>query len=141
MYIGKFKTPFHNIFLINNFNIPIELCNLIKEYAYYDNKCINFLKELTKHKKEISLIKSAWSRNNVPNWLSHPVEVITDDAEHWIFGFCNVLNFADDSLYYYGHDFEKLQLQAENCSKCGEYKILAYSTNINATTNLKICNC
>jgi hypothetical protein len=143
MYIGEFKTPFHNIFLINNLKIPLELCNLIKEYAYYDNKCINFLKELTKHKKEISLIKSAWSRNNIPNWLLNPMQILNEETEHWIFGFCNDRDFfnEDHALDYNIHDYERLQLQAENCSKCGEFKILSYSKWLNLSPKLKLCDC
>ena len=144
MYIGNFKTPLYNLFLINNLKIPLELCNLIKEYTYYDNKSINFLKELTKQKKEIRLIKSAWSRNNIPNWLLNPMEILTEYTDHWIFGFCSDRDFfyEDHSLDSRIHEYEKLQLQGESCSKCGEFKFLAYSARrINFEPKLKLCSC
>ena len=143
MNIGNFKIPFYNIFLINKFKIPLDVCHIIKEYAYYDNKSVDFLKELTKQKKELLFIKGAWSRNNVPAWLINPMAIITEHTEHWIFGFCNDLNFffEDHTLDYNIHDYEKLQLQGENCKKCGEYKLLAYSSRLKLPSKLKICEC
>ena len=142
MYIGNFKTPFYSIFLINNLKIPLELCNLIKEYTYYDNKSIHFLKELTKQKKEITLIKSAWSRNNIPDWIVNP---ITPNDENWIFGFCNDIDLffleEEHTSNYSIHENENLQLQGENCNKCGEFKVLAYSRWFNLQPKLKLCDC
>ena len=143
MYIGNFRIPFYNIFLINSFNIPIELCNLIKEYAYYNNKCKDFLNKLTQQKKEIRLIKSAWSRNNIPNWLLNPMEILNEETEHWIFGFCSDRDFfyEDHALDYNIHDYERLQLQGESCSKCGEFKVLSYNKWLNLSPKLKLCDC
>jgi hypothetical protein len=121
--IGKFIKPTYSLLTINKLHIPLELCNIIKKYLYYDIDSLNFIKELTKQKKEIPIIKSALSRNNMPQWTHNHIERRDENSEHWIFGFTRSRN----------NKFESLQLQGENCSICGEF--------IKRRGDLKICHC
>jgi len=120
---GSFIKPTNSLLAINKLYIPLELCDIIKKYLYYNIDSLNFIKKLTKQKKELKLIKSALSRNNMPLWTNNPIERTEENSEHWIFGFMRSRN----------NKFESLQLQGENCSICGEF--------IKRRCGLKICSC
>jgi len=127
--LGSFIKPTCSLLTINKLPIPLEVCHIIKNYLYYDIDSFNFIKELTKQKKELPIIKSAWSRNNMPSWTHDAQEQFDENYEHWIFGFTRSHN-----------KFESLQLQAENCSICGEY-IYTSTNHPHTKSNLKICSC
>jgi len=120
---GSFIKPTNSLLAINKLYIPLELCDIIKKYLYYDIDSLKFIKKLTKQKKELKLIKSALSRNNMPLWTHNPIERTEENSEHWIFGFMRSRN----------NKFESLQLQGENCSICGEF--------IKRSVGLKNCSC
>ena len=133
--LGNFIKPTCSLLTINKLYIPLELCHIIKKYLYYDIDSLKFIKELTKQKKELPIIKSALSRNNMPLWLRYEGVTVQFDenyehCEHWIFGFTRSYN---------NNKFESLQLQGENCSICGEYRYSSHQPH--TKSNLKICSC
>ena len=127
--LGSFIKPTKSLLAINKLYIPLEVCHIIKNYLYYDINSLKFIKELTKQKKELPIIKSAWSRNNMPLWTH--IETLNENSEHWIFGFTRS----------YNNNFESLQLQAENCYFCGEFKLITIWKRKGSFSNMKLCHC
>jgi len=127
---GSFIKPTNSLLAINKLYIPLEVCDIIKNYLYYDINSLKFIKELTKQKKELKLIKSAWSRNNMPLWTH--IEKTEENSEHWIFGFTRSYN---------NNTFESLQLQGENCYFCGEFKLITIWKRKGSFSNMKLCHC
>ena len=150
MFTGFFKKPKEKLLVLNkiyNSKIPLEVVGIIKNYAFYNSEKLPFLKILTTKKKEIPLIKLAWSRNKRPLWEreqrfpGEPTRNVTETSSRWMFGF-TYDNIPSVSLNDpHGLDSYKLQMQGENCIKCGEYTYLCYSYKPHLHSKLSICFC
>ena len=132
--IGNFVYPIYKQLNINQLHLPIEICDLIQSYLFYNKESITFIKKISSNKQELSLIKKAWTRTNI---FPVPTSVLrsdrlTEEGSNWIWGFTN-----------YNDPFQKdsLQLQGENCPSCGEYKYISYRTKPHLHSKLSICFC
>ena len=150
MFPSLFKKPTQKLLILNKTNnskIPIDVLSIIKDYAFYNSESLPFLKQLATKKKELQLIKLAWSRNKIPPWQrqerfpGEPTRCITETSSRWVFGF-TYDSIPSASLYHkYSLDTYNLQLQGENCLNCGEYTYLSYSYKPNLHSKLGICFC
>jgi hypothetical protein len=150
MFPDLFKKPQQKLLLLNkmyNSKIPIENLNIIKDFAFYNSEKMPFIKNISAKKREPHLIKLAWSRNNLPPWQreerfpGEPTKIITETSSRWLFGFTydNIPSF--NLITPVGLDIFKLQMQGENCVKCGEYTYLCYSYKPHLHSKLSICFC
>ena len=48
---GSFIKPTNSLLAINKLYIPLELCDIIKKYLYYDIDSLKFIKKITKQKR------------------------------------------------------------------------------------------
>ena len=114
------------LFYINNIKLPKEIIEIIKQFSLI-NRIDAMLICYMQHKKKIinSLIDVAISRNN-----SYGLWNNIEKNSHWIFGFIHPHS-----------EINSLQLQGENCPKCGEYKLCTYNRYTDAKCTLPICNC
>ncbi len=150
MFPSLFKKPTQKLLILNKTNnskIPIDVLSIIKDYAFYNSESLPFLKQLATKKKELPLIKLAWSRNKIPPWQreerfpGEPTRSVTETSSRWVFGF-TYDNIPSASLFHkYGLDTYDLRLQGENCLNCGEYTYLSYSYKPNLHSKLGICFC
>jgi len=106
--------------IMNEIRLPTDMINIIKEYSFYN------IEEVTKKNKEkVSrvIVLAEYSRanrfNNDPTY--------TDNDENWCFGYAHL----DSSCV------ESIQLQATNCSICGNYIHYCHDFNIKSI----ICHC
>ena len=109
--------PKTTMYEISKLIVNSDVLDYIKSYCYYnyrDSLVIN----TTKHYKLLinSLILEAISRTSGG-----------DFENHWAFG------FPSDSIT------ERLQLQAENCDRCGNYISVSHDTNL--YPQHIFCNC
>ena len=150
MFPSIFTKPTQKLLILNKTNnskIPIDVLSIIKDYAFYNSESLPFLKQLATKKKELPLIKLAWSRNKRPPWQreerfpNEPTRSVTETSSRWVFGFTfdNMLSVSLNEPY----DLEtyNLRLQGENCLNCGEYTYLSYSYKPNLHSKLGICFC
>ena len=137
MFPGFFKKPKEKLLVLNkiyNSKIPLEVVGIIKNYAFYNIERLSFFKIIAAKKKELTCIKSAWSRNNIPLWETEerfpeePKRHITETSSRWFFGFTHIHSF-------------NIRLQGENCLKCGEYTYLCYSCKPHLHSKINICFC
>ena len=124
--------PILKIRLLNKLPLPEDVINEIYKHLFYDITKINFYKIRSKSKKNINqLVSSAFSRKNIPYWLDNSV---TQDSwetrESWMFGF----SWPDTGGGW-------AMIRGENCSKCGNYLFVGYSTRTNIPSNVKLCDC
>ena len=100
---------------LSKIDLSTDVLNVIKSYCYYNYRdsliinCAKWYKQMTN-----SLILEAMSRN------THHFE------NHWGFGF------------YIDHPTERLQLQAENCDRCGNYVSISEAVYIPPSL---VCGC
>lgn len=106
--------------IMNKIRLPTDMINIIKEYSFYN------IEEVAKKNKEKvcrAIVLAEYSRanrfNNIPSY--------SDNDENWVFGYA----YGEK---YYG---EMIQLQATNCSVCGNYIHYCHDFNINSI----ICHC
>ena len=144
MFPGFFKKPTQKLLVLNNLNnsyIPLEVLSIIKDYAFYNIERRSFFKKVSAKKKELALIKRAWSRNNIPSWETEerfPDEYptrITEKSSRWFFGF-TYDNIPTEELF-----IDNLKLQGEHCLKCGEYTYICYDYKPLSRSKLNICFC
>lgn len=130
MLYGNFIKPTEKLLTINNLRLPLDVLNIVKDYTFYTVNSMAHTRKLITEKKELELIKKAWSRNNIWNKFHYETERMFE--EHWIFGFT-----------YHNGPNETLQLQGVNCKKCGEYETNRYSYHPHLHSNLPFCpgNC
>ena len=132
--IGNFVCPVYKQLNINQLKLPIEICDLIQSYLFYNKESITFIKKLSSNKLELTLIKKAWTRTNIfpvpPSVLRN--QRLTAESSNWVWGFTS-----------FNDPFQKdtLQLQGENCPSCGEYKYISYRTKPHLHSKLSICFC
>ena len=106
-----------------------------------------FIKQISAKKKELPLIKLAWSRNKRPSWEreerfpGEPIRAVTETSSRWIFGFTYDNRPSTSLNDPYKLDSYNLKLQGENCLKCGEYTYLAYNIKPYLNSKLDICFC
>jgi hypothetical protein len=105
--------------IINELNLPMDMVNVIKEYTFYN------IEEIAKKNKEKvcrAIVLADFSRanrfNGDPNY--------SDNDESWMFGYA-----------YESVTEEEIQLQATNCSTCGNYIYYCHDYTINSIT----CHC
>ena len=68
IHTNKFIIPAKKLFLINNFNIPNDVLDIIKDYLFYNKTYLKFYKIIRKKKQRINVfIQNAWSRNKLKN--------------------------------------------------------------------------
>jgi len=106
--------------IMNEIRLPTDMINIIKDYSFYN------IEEVAKKNKEKvcrAIVSAEFSRANRFN--SDPE--YSDGDENWVFGYEYETNG-------YG---EKIQLQARNCSECGNYIHCCHDFNINSI----ICHC
>jgi hypothetical protein len=91
---------------INRLDLPSELCNIIKDYCFYDIKSWETI-QFIRYKKEV--INDIF-RNNVVSRVN-PSDFYDDDHDerHWVL-------FVDTD-----EDGVKCQFQGVNCLVCGNY--------------------
>ena len=150
MFPSYFIKPTQKLLILNkvkNSKIPTDVLSIIKEYAFYNSEKLPFLNILATKKKELPLIKLAWSRNKRPFWErqerfpGETTRIVTETSPWWIFGF-TYDNIPSASLTDpYDLNSYKLHMQGENCIKCGEYKYLCYSYKPHLHSKLSICFC
>ena len=128
MLRGNFIKPTKKLLTINNIKLPLDVLNIVKDYAFYTIDTMSYVRKLITEKKELLLIKKAWSRNNILNRFHQESARVFE--EHWIFGFTRE-----------NDPFENLQLQGVNCKKCGEYETNRYSYKPHLHSNLRFCCC
>jgi len=150
MYPEFFKKPKQKLLYINKLNnerLPHDVLNIIKDYSFYNNESLAFMKKLATKKKELPYIKLAWSRNNIPSWQreerfpNEPITPISETSSRWFFGFtCGGMpsfNLVDPISL----DIYNIRFQGENCVKCGEYTYLCYSYKPHLHSKIGICFC
>jgi len=94
---------------INRLPLPMDVVNIIKDYLFYDIPTARIISESKRCKYHTHLlINSAVSRSNSFEEENDIIE--EEDGEYWVFGFQERQ-----------HEHERLQMQAINCKKCGEY--------------------
>ena len=94
---------------IGQLALPNELNDTIKSFLYHDVTSMKYARHLASKREPIlKLIKMADSRYN--HRLFH-IDEDPDTHEHWVFGFSENIE-------------ERLALQCNNCSKCGNYQII-----------------
>lgn len=110
---------------INNIKLPKEIIEIIKEFSFM-NRIDAMIICFIQHKKKIvnNLINIAISRNSNPDTFTNKL------SQQWAFGFLPPYS-----------EINNVQLQAENCSKCGEYRLFSYNTHIESNCTLPICDC
>jgi hypothetical protein len=150
MFPSFFKKPTQKLLALNKMNnsyIPLEVVSIIKDFVFCNIESLAFIKQVSAKKKELSLIKLAWSRNHLPTWQreerfpGESTQTLSETSSNWIFGFTyeNVPSASlQDPIELAAYD---LQLQGENCSKCGEYTYLSYSYKSHLHSKLGICFC
>ena len=142
-----YKNPKIKLLLLNKLNIPMDVLNIIKDFAFYNSEKMPFIKNISAKKREPHLIKLAWSRTNLPPWRreerfpGEPTGIITETSSRWLFGFTydNIPSF--NLITPVGLDIFNLQMQGENCIQCGEYKYLCYTYKRNIRPKINICFC
>ena len=136
MFPSFFKKPTQKLLVLNkiyNSKIPFEVVSIIKDLCFYNIESLAFLKKISAKKKELHLIKRAWSRNNIPTWNMEqrfPEErnkLLTETSSGWFFGF-TYENIPPEDLFIDLITYN-LKLQGEHCLKCGEYTFICYSYN------------
>ena len=108
---------------INRLDLPSELCNIIKDYCFYDIKSWETI-QFIRYKKEV--INDIF-KNNVVSRVN-PSDFYDDDHDerHWVL-------FVDTD-----EDGVKCQFQGVNCLVCGNYNG-AYAPDY--ISEKIICNC
>ena len=124
MFRGNFIKPAQKLWLINNIILPMDVLNIVKDFAFYTENSMAYIKKLVTEKKELGLIRNAWSRNKSPYFWTNNL-----NSEKWMFGFTHE-----------NGPHETLQLQGMNCKKCGEYTYYQYKYKANLHANGKICS-
>lgn len=128
MLFGNFIKPARKLLLINNIKLPLDVLNIVKDFSFYTENSMVYVKQLVTKKKELRFIRSAWSRNNSPYDMRFR-DIDWEKDTHWIFGFTNE-----------NGPYETLRLQGMNCKKCGEYKFAGYTYKPHVHSNLHFCN-
>ena len=123
--------PTVKLCILNKLPLPLDVINEINKYVFYDITKLNFYKKKSKRKKNINrLVSCAFSRKNIPYWLKNSITQSNwEIKESWMFGF-SWPDTGDMGI-----------IQGENCSNCGEYIYLSYSTYPHTHPNVKICSC
>ena len=123
--------PISKIRILNKLPLPEDVINEIYKYVFYDITKLTFYKKKSKGKKNINqLVSSAFSRKNIPYWLKNSITQSNwERKESWMFGF-SWPDTGDMGI-----------IQGENCSKCGNFIWVGYSTYPNIPSNVKLCNC
>ena len=87
--IGNFVSPIYKQLNINQLALPLEICDLIQSYLFYNKESITFIKKLSSNKLELTLIKKAWTRTNSSGFSPSgmPIDRLTPDSSNWIWGF------------------------------------------------------
>ena len=150
------EVPLLKLKYVNNIkHLPTDVIEIIKSFCFIDFEEVKQIR-YCQHVKAIAnqLIKCAFSRNSSiedmvhgfgANWaMAEPI--IDSNSNFWIFGFSNDPSINEKrwdfnvSPYNYLNQ-QTLQLQGENCTKCGEFSYLSYSTYPHTHSNTKICEC
>ena len=150
MFPELFKKPKEKLLYINKLNnekLPHDVLNIIKDYAFFNNNSLAFMKKVATKKKELEYIKLAWSRNKIPSWQreerfpNEPTASITETSSRWFFGF----TYQDIPSFHLvdplGLGVYNIKFQGENCVKCGEYTYLCYSYKPHLHSKIGICFC
>jgi hypothetical protein len=106
--------------IMNEIRLPTDMINIIKEYSFYN------IEEVAKKNKQTvcrAIVSAEYSRANRFN--SDPE--YSDGDENWVFGY-------DYEANAYG---EEIQLQATNCSTCGNYIHYCHNFDVREI----ICHC
>jgi hypothetical protein len=106
--------------IMNEIRLPMDVINIIKDYSFYN---IEQVAKKNKEKVSRAIDSAEYSRanrfNNDPTY--------SDNDENWAFGYA----YGEK---YYG---ERIQLQATNCSVCGNYIHYCHDFNVKSI----ICHC
>jgi hypothetical protein len=106
--------------IMNEIRLPMDMINIIKDYSFYN------IEEVAKKNKEKVchvILSAEYTR---ANRFNHD-PTYSDNEETWCFGYAHL----DSSCV------ESIQLQATNCSICGNYIHYCHDFNINSI----ICHC
>lgn len=133
--------------------LPTELIQIIKSFCFIHYKEAQQIRFYQQQKAITNqLIKSAFSRNSAIEEIVYGfgtdwAMALTDThSNFWIFGFTDNPSVNEERWDFDISSFnylnrQDLQLQGENCKKCGEYTYLSYRTFTNTHSNMKLCNC
>ena len=147
IHTNKFIIPAKKLLLINNFNIPNDVLDIIKDYLFYNKTYLKFYKIISNKKHRINIfIQKAWSRNKLKNvtinqgWGEELAEGY-ETQESWMFRYDDFETIMAEGLNVPVACYDKFHFHGQNCSKCGEYHLISYSNNFNTSNNIKLCNC
>ena len=147
IHTNKFIVPAKKLLLINNFNIPNDVLDIIKDYLFYNKTYLKFYKIISNKKHRINIfIQNAWSRNKLKNvtinqgWGEELAERY-ETQESWMFRYNDFETIMAEGLNVPVACYDKFHFHGQNCSKCGEYHLISYSNNFNTSNNIKLCNC
>ena len=147
IHTNKFIVPAKKLLLINHFNIPIDVLDIIKDYLFYNKTYLKFYKIISNKKHRINIfIQNAWSRNKLKNvtinqgWGEELAERY-ETQESWMFRYNDFETIMAEGLDVPVACYDKFNFHGQNCSKCGEYHLISYSNNFNTSNNIKLCNC
>ena len=147
IHTNKFIVPAKKLLLINHFNIPNDVLDIIKDYLFYNKTYLKFYKIISNKKHRINIfIQNAWSRNKLKNvtinqgWGEELAERY-ETQESWMFRYDNFETIMAEGLNVPVACYDKFYFHGQNCSKCGEYHLISYSNNFNTSNNIKLCNC
>jgi len=149
IHTNKFIIPAKKLLLINNFNIPNDVLDIIKDYLFYNKTYLKFYKIISKKKQRINVfIQNAWSRNKLKNvtinqgWGEELAERY-ETQESWMFRYNDF-----ETIMAEGPPpeipvacYDRFSFQGSNCSKCGEYCLTAYNHHYTTPNNIRLCNC
>lgn len=147
IHTNNFIVPAKKLLLINDFNIPNDVLDIIKDYLFYNKTYLKFYKIISNKKHRINIfIQNAWSRNKLKNvsinhgWGEELAEGY-ETQENWMFTYNSFETILAPRLEIPVAFYEKFHFQGQNCSKCGEYHLISYSQHNSIPNNIKLCNC
>jgi len=109
--------------IINRIHLPKELLNIIKDFCFYDIPTAIMRQFIMRQKQEICRIFNYESCSRFHPFPYYEMDENPDTVEHWVFCIDSeyILQYSDPPMH--------LQLQAENCSKCGNYSHYSHGAN------------
>jgi hypothetical protein len=134
--------------------LPIELVEIIKSFCFIDREEAELIFR-SQYLKTVSsqLIKGAFCSRKCSidelafgfgEWAyAHPQ--FTETADDWFFGFSRIhdvnYNRWDWTLSINCLNQQYLELQGDNCKKCGEYKYVSFHAFPETPSKIKLCDC
>tara|TARA_B100000963_G_scaffold348556_1_gene356289 strand:- start:18406 stop:18915 length:510 start_codon:yes stop_codon:yes gene_type:complete len=149
------EVPLLKLKYVNNIkHLPTDVIEIIKSFCFITRKEAELIFR-SQYLKTVSsqLIKGAFCSRKCSidelaigfgEWAyAHPQ--FTETADDWFFGFSPIqdvnYNRWDWTLSINHLNQQYLELQGDNCKKCGEYKYVSFHTFPETPSKIKLCNC